>query len=449
MAATSSLQAPAKRLTKQDLVDYLGSGCSPPDEWRIGTEHEKLAIKAGTTQRAGYEEIRHILQGLVDRFGWRPITESGKIIGCELDGQSVTLEPGGQFELSGAPVSTLHQTCAEVNQHLYQVKTLADEVGVRFLTIGFDPRSATEEVPIMPKARYDIMRAYMPTVGSLGLDMMLRSTTIQVNVDFEDEADMVQMARLGIALQPIATALFANSPFRDGKPTGYLSWRSHVWTDTDPDRCGILPFIFDEDFGFERYAEYALDVPMYFVNREGRYISAAGQSFRDFMEGKLPALPGDYPSLKDWETHLTTIFPEIRLKRYLEMRGADGGPWTNICALPALWVGIFYDKGAQAEAAQLVADWTLQDMADMREQVPRLALKTPFRDGTIQDVAKQVLAISRRGLQARGNAEEKFLAPLEAIAESGVTLAEQMLQRYEGGWGGDVSHAYDESDFQY
>eukprot|EP00208_Stichococcus_sp_RCC1054_P003230 CAMPEP_0206138460 /NCGR_PEP_ID=MMETSP1473-20131121/3343_1 /ASSEMBLY_ACC=CAM_ASM_001109 /TAXON_ID=1461547 /ORGANISM="Stichococcus sp, Strain RCC1054" /LENGTH=446 /DNA_ID=CAMNT_0053531905 /DNA_START=453 /DNA_END=1793 /DNA_ORIENTATION=+ len=446
MAAAT--EAPTKRLTKQDLVDYLASGCSPKEDWRIGTEHEKLAVMDGTTRRADYSAIRYILEGLRDRFGWNPIEEAGQIIGCELDGQSVTLEPGGQFELSGAPVRTLPQTCQEVGSHLFQVKTLAKEAGVQFLTVGFDPLSAKEDVPIMPKARYDIMRAYMPTVGTLGLDMMLRSCTIQVNLDFEDEADMVQMARLGIALQPIATALFANSPFRDGKPTGYLSWRSHVWTDTDNDRCGILPFVFDDDFGFERYAEFAMDVPMYFVYRGGEYVSAAGQSWRDFMEGKLPALPGDYPNIKDWETHLTTIFPEIRLKRYLEMRGADGGPWEHICALPALWVGIFYDKHSQAEAAKLISDWTLEEMLQMREEVPRLALKAPFRGGTVQDIALKVLDISRRGLASRGHKEEQYLAPIQRIADSGVTLAEHMLQRYDGEWSQSVDPVFG-PDYQY
>lgn len=439
----------AQRLTKEDCVGYLVKGCSPPNQWKIGTEHEKLPILEGKHKRAGYDEIRHILEGLRDRFGWQPITEKGKIIGCSLNGQSVTLEPGGQFELSGATLGTIQETCQELGSHLFQVKLLAEEVGVRFLSMGFDALSEDNgDIPVMPKDRYSIMRKYMPSVGSLGLHMMMRSCTIQVNLDFENEADMVQMARIGIALQPIATALFANSPFRNGKPTGFLSYRSRVYLDTDNDRCGILPFVFDEDFGFERYADYVMDVPMYFVYRDGEYISAAGQSWRDFMEGRLPALPGEFPTMDDWEIHLTTVFPEIRLKKYLEMRGADGGPWEHICALPALWVGLFYNKDAQKEAAALISDWTLEEMEYMRREVPRLALKTPFRDGTIQDVAKKVLEISRKGLVARGHNEELFLAPIERIAQSGMTLADDMLAKYEGEWNGSVKATY-EKNYQY
>jgi len=304
------------------------------------------------------------------------------------------------------------------------------------------------DIPVMPKDRYGIMRKYMPTVGSLGLHMMMRSCTIQVNLDFENEADMVQMARIGIALQPIATALFANSPLRNGEPTGFLSYRSRVYLNTDDDRCGILPFVFDEDFGFQRYADYVMDVPMYFVYRDGQYISAAGQSWRAFMEGKLPALPGEFPTMDDWEIHLTTVFPEIRLKKYLEMRGADGGPYDHICALPALWVGLYYCKDSQREAAALISDWTLEEMHHMRREVPRLALKTPFRDGTIQDVAKRVLEISRRGLLARGHKEEQYLAPIERIAESGVTLADAMLAKYEADWGSSAEPAY-AKDYQF
>jgi glutamate--cysteine ligase len=328
-----------------------------------------------------------------------------------------------------------------------QVRSVAEELGLAFLGAGFDPKWSNDDVPAMPKARYQIMRRYMPTVGSLGLDMMFRSCTVQVNLDFESEADMVQKFRVGLALQPVATALFANSPFRDGKPTGFLSWRSHVWTGVDADRCGTLPFVFDDDFGFARYVDFALDVPMYFVYRDGQYHDVAGQSFRAFMAGELPSLPGARATLADWETHLTTIFPEVRLKRFLEMRGADGGPWRLICALPALWVGLLYDARAQAEAAALVADWTQAEREALRVNVARLGLKTPFRGGTVQDIALKVLDIAARGLEARGLGEGKYLKELRAIAESGVTPAERLLEMYEGEWGRSVEGYYTQGEW--
>jgi glutamate--cysteine ligase len=431
-----------QKLCYADLVNYMKSGCKTRDKWRFGTEHEKLGYFPDSHRRLDYAAIETLLSNLCSRFGWVPILEDGNIIGATLDGQSVTLEPGGQFELSGAPVETLHMTCSEVNNHLYQVKTIAEEIGVCFLSVGFDPKWKFEDVPRMPKYRYKIMREYMPKVGTLGHDMMFRSTTIQVNIDFESEQDMVEKMRVGVAMQPVATALFANSPFKEGKPTGYLSWRSHVWTDVDADRCGILPFVFDKDFSFEHYVDYALTVPMYFVYRDGKYIEAAGQSFRDFMEGRLPALPGELPSLKDWEMHLTTIFPEVRLKRFIEMRGADGGPWRIICALSALWVGLLYDEQSQAAAVDLIKDWTLADHEYLREQAPKLALKAKFRDGTIQDLAKYMLKLAREGLQRRGKQEESFLLPLEEIAESGVTQAERLLDKYYNEWNEDIDKVY-------
>lgn len=426
----------------------MRSGCRPKEKWRFGTEHEKLGYNLSDHKRIDYNSIKALLEGLCSRFGWEPIMEGQYIIGALLDGQSVTIEPGGQFELSGAPVDTLHKTCSEVNSHLYQVKTMAQELGIAFLTAGFDPKWAVKDVPIMPKNRYRIMREYMPKVGTLGHDMMFRSTTIQVNIDFESEQDMVEKARIGLALQPVATALFANSPFRDGKPTGYLSWRSHVWTDVDNNRCGTLPFVFDDDFGFDRYVEYALDVPMYFVYREGQYMDATGGSFRAFMEGNLESFPGEKPTLKDWENHLSTIFPEIRLKKFIEMRGADGGPWKIICALSALWVGLLYDSESQAAALDLIKDWTRADHDHLREQVPRTALKTPFRQGTVQDLAKKMLQLSKNGLSRRGNHEEPFLEPLQEIAESGVTNAERLLEKYHNEWNESVDPIYND-DFTY
>jgi len=374
--------------------------------------------------------------------------EGSDIIGLQSNGQSVTLEPGGQFELSGATLETLHQTCAEVNSHLYQVRSISEELGIAFLGAGFDPKWKFEDVSRMPKERYKIMRDYMPTRGSLGLDMMFRSCTIQVNLDFESEADMAEKFRIGIALQPVATALFANSPFKEGKPTGYKSWRSHVWEDTDPDRCGTLPFVFDRNFGFERYVDYVLDVPMYFLYRNGIYHNVAGQSFRDFMAGKLPGMEGEYPTMADWESHLTTVFPEVRLKKFLEMRGADGGPWRLICALPALWVGLLYDSQAQAEAAALIEDMTAAEREYLRAEVPRLGLATPYRSGTVQDLAKQVLGILKRGLERRGREEGKYLNELEEIAESGVSQADLLLSLYHGEWKGSVDPYYS-PEFSY
>lgn len=448
LCAAAASPATTTPLTRDDLVNYLASGCKPKDKWRIGTEHEKLGYNLADNRRPTADQIKALLTGIGERFGWEPIMEGTNIIGLKFDGQSVTLEPGGQFELSGATLETLHQTCAEVNQHLYQVRSVSEELGVGFLGAGFDPKWKYEDVPVMPKERYTIMRNYMPTRGTLGRDMMFRSCTIQVNLDFESEKDMVEKFRIGIGLQPVATALFANSPFKEGKPTGYLSWRSHVWTDTDPDRCGTLPFVFEPDFGFARYVDYVLDVPMYFVYRNGIYHNVAGQSFRDFLKGELPGLPGELPTIDDWESHLTTVFPEVRLKRFLEMRGADGGPWRLICALPALWVGLLYDEQAQADALKLVESMSAEEREFLRDEVPRLGLKTPYRDGTLQDLAKDVLKISREGLERRRREEGKYLNELDVIAESGETQAEKLLELYEGEWGKSVDPYYS-PDFSY
>ncbi len=367
---------------KRQLVAYIEAGCKPVESWRIGTEHEKFGFTFGDLRPLPYEGSRGIeavLTALVQNFDWKPIAENGKVIALKRDDCNITLEPGGQLELSGAPLETIHQTCDEVHTHLTQVKRVAEPLGVGMLGMGFQPKWSRDEIPWMPKGRYAIMRDYMPKRGKLGLDMMLRSCTVQVNLDFASEADMVKKFRVGLALQPVAVALFANSPFADGKPNGFLSYRSHLWTDTDPDRSGILPFVFEDGMGFERYADYALDVPMYFVYREGKYLDASGQSFRDFLDGRLPARPGEIPSVSDWENHLSTIFPEVRLKRFLEMRGADGGPWRSLCALPALWVGLLYHQASLDAAWDLIKDWTAEEHAELRASVPRQALATPFR----------------------------------------------------------------------
>ena len=440
---------------RHDLVAYLEAGPKPPEAWRIGTEHEKFGFSLDDLRPPPYEGpagIRAMLEGL-QRFGWQPISEGGNVIALSRDGENVSLEPGGQLELSGAPLATLHETCNEVNRHLEEVKTVAGELGLGFLGVGAQPKWARQDIPMMPKGRYGIMRRYMPTKGSRGLDMMFRTCTVQVNLDFGSEAQMVEMFRLALALQPIATALFANSPFLEGKPNGYLSYRAYAWLDTDPDRTGLLPWVFEDGMGFERYADFALDVPMYFVYRDGRYIDAAGQSFRDFLAGALPALPGEKPSLKDWEDHLTTIFPEVRLKHFLEMRGADGGPWDRLCALPALWVGLLYDSGARAAAWDLVRDWSAEERERLRVDVMKEALGAPVGDTTVRELARQVLTIARAGLERRarrdslGGDESHFLRPLDDIVARGETPAEALLRAYETDWQGDIdrlfaAHAY-------
>ena len=448
-------EADAPPATKAELVEYLEAGSRPQAAWRIGTEHEKFGFDKADLRPLPYDGPRGIgamLEGL-RRFGWAPVREGENVIALRQDGQSVTLEPGGQLELSGAPLETLHQTCDEVHDHLNQVRTVADELDVAFMGSGFQPKWRRDDMPVMPKGRYGIMRAYMPKRGDLGLDMMLRTCTVQVNLDFASEADMVRKFRVGLALQPIATALFANSPFTEGQPNGFLSYRSHIWTDTDPDRTGILPFVFEDGMGFERYADYALDVPMYFVYRDGAYIDAAGQSFRDFLAGKIAALPGERPRLRDWEDHLTTPFPEVRLKRFLEMRGADGGPWRRLCALPALWVGLLYDAGALDAAWDMVKTWTPEEHHALRAEVPRQALKTRFRDRTVADLARETLAIAHAGLKARartdsfGEDEAHFLDALFAIMASGRTPAEEHLEAFHGRWAGSVDPLFTEKAY--
>ncbi|XP_002965328.2 glutamate--cysteine ligase, chloroplastic [Selaginella moellendorffii] len=434
----------AEPLTKLDLVDYLASGCKPKSKWRIGTEHEKFGFRMSSLEPIDYEQIAQLLEGLAERFNWQRVMEGDKIIGLKQDGQSISLEPGGQFELSGAPLETVHQTCAEVNSHLYQVKAVAEEMGLGFMGMGFQPKWPVEKIPVMPKGRYQIMKNYMPKVGSLGLDMMFRTCTVQVNLDFSSEEDMVKKFRVGLALQPIATAVFANSPFKEGVPNGFVSYRSHIWTDVDRNRTGDLPFVFQDGFSFERYVEYALEVPMYFVYRDKRYVDCTGQSFKDFLAGRLSNLPGELPTLNDWENHLTTIFPEVRLKRYLEMRGADGGPWKRLCALPAFWVGILYDEEALESASKMVEGWTEGERAMLRSKVPRLGLSTPFRDGQLKHVAQDVFKLARDGLQRRGYKEAGFLNDIAEIVRTGVTPAEKLLSLYEGKWNKSVDPVFQE-----
>ncbi len=439
------------------LVEYLEAGCKPKSEWRLGTEHEKFGFTTDDLKPlpyAGKRSIQAILTGLAKQFDWNPVTENGNVIALLDDtGASITLEPGGQLELSGALLNDVHKTCTEVNTHLKQVKTIADPLGIAFLGMGFQPKLKREDAQWMPKGRYKIMREYMTKRGSLGLDMMSRTCTVQVNLDFSSEADMIRKFQVSLALQPVATALFANSPFVNGKPCGYLSYRSHVWEDTDPDRTGMLPFVFDASMGFERYVDYMLDVPMYFIYRNGEYLDVSGQSFRDFLNGKLPALPGEKPNLKDWEDHLTTAFPEVRLKQFLEMRGADGGRWKKLCALPALWVGLLYDDAVLESAWELVRDWSMEERLQLRVDAPKLGLNTLIRGRTLQSVALEVLEMASSGLASRhqldssGENETGFLEILFSIAQSGQTPAESKLALYHGRWNGSVDPVFSEAAY--
>ena len=441
--------------SRDDLVRHLAAGSKPRAKWRIGTEHEKFVYDLKTHKPVPYDGkpgIRALLEGM-RRFGWEPVMEGEHIIGLTQKGASISLEPGGQFELSGAALRSVHETCAEVNTHQEQVREIANEIDAGVIGLGYAPSWRLDEVPMMPKGRYTIMRNYMPRVGGYGLEMMFRTCTVQVNLDFSSEADMVKKFRVGLALQPVATALFANSPFREGKANGFLSYRSHIWTDVDNQRAGMLPWVFEDSMGFERYVDYALDVPMYFVYRDGKYIDVAGKSFRKFLKGEIPELKGVAPSMSDWADHLTTIFPEVRLKTFLEMRGADGGSWRRICGLPALWVGIYYDQDALDAAWDLVKDWTAEERWAMRDAVPRLAFKTQFRGGTVGDLAKQMLEISAAGLQRRavhdsiGTTEEGFLVPLRELADRGQTRAEELLDHYRRNWKGDMAPLFEEYNF--
>jgi glutamate--cysteine ligase len=442
--------------SRDDLVSHLSIGCRPPEAWRIGTEHEKFGYRLSDHKPLAYEgacSVRAMLEGLRDRFGWAPVIEGDSIIGLEKNGANVSLEPGGQLELSGAPLETIHQTCDEVNTHLAEVRQVADAIGAGFIGLGAAPIWRHEDMDTMPKGRYAIMKRYMPTVGGRGLHMMFRTCTVQVNLDFGSEADMVKKFRVALALQPIATALFANSPFWEGKPAGMLSYRAHCWQDLDADRTGMLPFAFEDGFGFERYVDFALDVPMYFVYRDGKYIDVAGQSFRDFLKGKLPGLPGELPALSDWADHLTTIFPEARLKSFIEMRGADGGPWRRLCALPALWVGLTYDQTALDAAWDLVKGWTEAEREQLRLDAGVLGLKAEIGGRSLQQLAHQVLEIAEAGLKARARAaafdhdEAHFLNVLKETVASGRTAADELLEHYHGDWNGDLDRIYAEYSY--
>jgi len=440
------------------LANLLEQGNKPKADWRIGTEHEKFGYCKDTLKALPYEgerSIQSILQGLRDQFNWAPVEEGGHLIGLTKDGGNVSLEPGGALELSGAPLETIHETCDEVNVHLREVKEIADKIGVGFIGLGAAPIWQHEDVGLMPKGRYQLMDAYMGEVGTMGRTMMRRTCTVQVNLDFASEADMVQKFRVALALQPVATALFANSPFFEGKVNGHKSWRARVWRDLDTNRTGMLPFVFEDGMGFQRYVDYALDVPMYFVYRDGKYINALGQSFRDFLKGQLPALPGEMPTLSDWADHLTTIFPEARIKQFIEMRGADGGPWRRLCALPAFWVGLLYDQSSLDAAWDLVKSMDAETRDAMRIAASVDGLQAEVSGIKMMDLARQAVDISKAGLAARARTgaggmvpdETHFLNALQDSLETGQAPADELLAHYYSDWEGDLTRIYE--DYSY
>lgn len=442
----------------EQMAEYLASGCKPKEDWRIGTEHEKFGFCKDSLLPLPYEGERSIyavLSALRDRHDWQELREADQLIGLTKDGANISLEPGGALELSGAPLETIHETCDEVNVHLKEVKDIADEIGVGFIGLGAAPTWMHEEMPLMPKGRYKLMDAYMGKVGTMGRTMMRRTSTVQVNLDYSSEADMIQKLRVGIALQPVAVALFANSPFFEGKPNGHKSWRSRVWRDTDNARAGMIPFVFDDDFGFERWVEYALDVPMYFVYRDGKYIDALGQSFRDFLDGKLPALPGEKPTLSDWGDHLTTAFPEARIKKYIEMRGADGGPWRRLCALPAFWVGLCYEQDSLDAAWDLVKDWDAETREALRVTASVDGLRAKVGNIDMHELSKSVLDIAHAGLAKRARPgaggmipdETHFLNALMESVETKKTPADELMDHYNGAWAGDLNRIF--AEFSY
>src|SRR5512133_613551 len=441
--------------SRDELVAWLEAGVKPPAEFRIGTEHEKTPFTLSGHHPVAYEGARGIgalLEGMKLLLGWEPIMERGNIIGLYdvTGGGAISLEPGGQFELSGAPVETVHQTQSELMAHLAQVREIATPLGIGFLGLGMTPSWSRADIPVMPKGRYKIMTNYMPKVGQYGLDMMYRTCTVQTNLDFSSEADMVKKLRVSLALQPVATAMFANSPFTEGKPNGFLSFRSEIWRDTDNQRAGMLPWAFEPGMGFERYVDYALDVPMYFVKRGDRYIDVAGQSFRDLMAGRLEGLPGEHATISDWANHVSTIFPEVRLKRYLEMRGADGGPWRRLPALPAYWVGILYDDDSLQAAWDLVKDWTAAERQKLRDEVPRRGFAAMIAGQSVLQLAKTTIALAghglarRRRLDARGQDERRYLRPIEDYVSRGITPAEELLEKFHGPWGHSVEPVFKE-----
>ena len=387
-------------ISVEELIADLAAGETPRADWRVGTEHEKIGIYADTRERVPYEGKRGIgalLGRIAKADGWDPVTEAGNVIALLKDSASITLEPGGQLELSGAPLVTAAQTCSEFNRHVDLVKRESRDFGIEWLALGIDPFHSVDATPRMPKARYGIMRDYLPTRGTSGLLMMHSTATVQANYDYADESDMVAKMQMALACSPITSALFANSPISEGRANGYISKRVEIWRDVDPDRCGILPFVFRDDFGYRDYIEWVLDVPMFFVVRDHRYLPAKGMTFRDFLRSGFDGVPA---MRADWNLHLTTVFPEVRLKRYIEVRGADCVPRESICAYPTLWKGLLYDDDACTAAWDLVRGWTAEDRNEALSTAARHGLSGRVGNRAMRDLAQELVEISASGLRA-------------------------------------------------
>ncbi|XP_019088298.1 PREDICTED: glutamate--cysteine ligase, chloroplastic isoform X3 [Camelina sativa] len=440
--ATASCVVATKPLTKEDLIAYFASGCKPKEMWRIGTEHEKFGFEIKTLRPIEFEQITALLNGIAERYDWDKVMENERIIGLKQGIKSISLEYGGQLELSGAPLETLHQICDELNSHLHQVKNVAEEMEIGFLGLGYEPKCSLEDIPVVPKQRFYFVADHLARSSLSGPDVFFRTCTVQVNLDYSSEADMIRKFRASLALQPVVTAMFANSPFSNGKPNGFLSVRSHIYIDSDKSRTGMLPFVFDDSFGFERYVEYALDLPMLFLIRNKIYLNSGGMTFREFLSGKNSHLSNEQPTIDDWETHIGTIWPEVRLKRYLEMRGADGGPLGMLYALPAFWVGLLYDEDSLQTTLNMIDDWTLEELEMLRTQVPITGLKTMFRDKPLKHVAEDVLKLAKDGLERRGYNETGYLDAVAEVVRTGVTPAEKLLELYNGEWGQNIDHVF-------
>lgn len=421
-----------------DLLSLLHAAIKPPSEFRVGAEMEKFGVFAdgSPVPYEGDRGVLAIMNELAATKGWRPEAESegGPVIALYRDGASITLEPGSQFELSGAPLVSCHEICSELRGHIAEIAPFSERAGIKWLGLGFHPFSKREDYTMVPKQRYAIMREYLPTRGSLALDMMLRTSTVQANYDFSSEEDAMTKMRVGLKLAPLTTALFANSPFYEGAPFGGKSYRAKVWLDTDPDRSGLVPALWKKNARFVDYVEWALDVPMFMFKRDGQKIVNTGQSFRSFFKS---GFSGHKPTMTDWQTHLNTLFPEVRLKKTIEVRGADAQGAKLACALPALYTGLFYDAKALAEIEALTADWTVDEVSSTRKEVWQKGLGARFRASTLQPVAEKVIEIAEGGLERRGllsssgKDERVHLAHLKELVAQGRTPADRLLDGIE------------------
>jgi glutamate--cysteine ligase len=435
---TAELEAPIEAVDQ--LVEFLRRSEKPPERWRVGTEHEKVGLWVPELRPVPYEGERGIaalLDAVAESDGWTRLREGEHLVALRKDGASVTLEPGGQLELSGAPLRTIHETCSEFQTHLAMMKRVCEPLGIVWLGLGMHPIHGVPEIPSMPKSRYRIMRSYLPARGSLSLEMMYATATVQANYDFSDEADMVAKMRTALAVSPIVSAIFANSSLSEGKANGFVSRRLHIWQHTDPERTGLLPFVFEPDMGYRRYIEWALDVPMFFFVREGSYHPAGGMTFRRFLRegwGEQRA------TFADFDRHLTTLFPEVRLKHVIEVRGADAVPPGLTCSLPALWKGILYDADALEAAWRLVGDATQEEREAARSEVSRRGLAAHYAGRPMLELAGELARTASEGLRRIGHAgrrdpdESSFLDPVFEQLATGASPGQIVLERWEGEW---------------